>query len=63
MSVDMNVLRRASITARAVDSRSFNLDVSTNLTTWTPFVNGFTGDLNFLEPFTDERKFYRVTEP
>jgi hypothetical protein len=62
-SVDLNALRRASVTARPVDARPYNVDVSTNLTTWTPLVLGSTDELNLLETFVGDRKFYRVTEP
>ena len=61
-TIDLNALRRVSITARAEDSRPFNMDVSTNLVDWMPFVIDFTGDLNLLESYTGERKFYRVRD-
>jgi hypothetical protein len=63
ISADLNALRRASVTARAVDDRPFNLDVSSNLVDWTRVVTGFTAELRLLEPFTEEKKFYRVWEP
>jgi hypothetical protein len=62
-SIDLNALRRAGITARSIDARPFNLETSTDLSTWTRLVTGFAGELNLLEAFGGERKFYRVTEP
>lgn len=63
VSADLNALRRASVTARAVDGRPFNLDVSTNLVDWTPLMIGFTGELNLLQTYNGDRKFYRAVEP
>ena len=63
VSADLNALRRASVTARSVDGRPFNLDVSTNLVDWTPLMIGFTGELNLLQTYNRDRKFYRAVEP
>jgi hypothetical protein len=62
-SVGLNALRRASVVARAVDDRPYNLDVSSDLADWTRVVTGFSGELKLLETFGQEKKFYRVWEP
>ena len=63
ISTDLNALRRASVIARAVDGRPFNLDVSSNLVDWTRLVTDYNGELRLLDSFALPRKFYRVWEP
>ena len=60
-TVDLDALRRVKISASS--SQPFNLDVSTNLVNWTPLVIDFTGELNLLQNYNGERKFYRAVEP
>ena len=59
-SVDINARLRVNVTARSSGDRPFNLDVSTNLTTWAPRVMGFLGELRLLENPNEPQKFYRV---
>jgi hypothetical protein len=61
--VDLDILRRIVVSVQGSEDRAYNLDVSSDLATWTPLVMGFVGDLELREHLGASNKFYRVWEP
>ena len=58
---DIVPLTTVCLEARGL-GRAFNLDVSSDLSHWTPLVINFCGDLSFEESLDVPMKFYRVTD-
>ena len=61
--IDFATHRQILVSTRATLDVPYNIDVSTDLKTWTPLVTGFFGDLEPKEPLGPNNRFYRVWEP
>ena len=59
---ELSVNRRARISAHSLAGQPFNIDVSTDLATWSPVVVGFSGDLEFREFLGNGNRFWRAYE-
>ena len=59
---ELSVNRRARISAHSLTGQPFNIDVSTDLATWSPVVVGFSGDLEFRELLGSGNRFWRAYE-
>lgn len=59
---ELSVTRRARISAHSLTGQPFNIDASTNLSTWLPVVMGFSGDLELREVIGSGNKFWRAYE-
>lgn len=57
---ELSVNRRARISAHSLTGQPFNIDVSTDLATWSPVVVGFSGDLEFRELLGSGNRFWRA---
>jgi hypothetical protein len=61
--IQLTVLRRVRVSAKNESGRSYGIDVSHDLLTWSPLLTGFSGDIELSEKIQTGSKFWRVFVP